>query len=94
MRATTLALATGETTFWWIILGIGGVVLAVVIALLTLLLYFVKSIEAGAQQLLGVAGGVAGNTGNIKIALEVASTLEEIADEAGRHARLLGVGAR
>jgi uncharacterized membrane protein YqiK len=89
-----LALSSGETTFWQVFLAIGAVVIVVVIALLTLLLYFVNSIGAGAQQLLGVAGGVAGNTGNIKVALEVASTLDEITDEAGRHARLLGVGAR
>jgi hypothetical protein len=90
----TLALASGTTTFWQIALAIGAVVLIVVIALLTLLLYFVNSIWAGAQQLLGVAGGVAGNTGNIKVALEVASSLDEVVEEAGRHARLLGVGAR
>ncbi len=89
-----LALASGTTTLWQVALAVGGVVLIVVIALLTLLLYFVNSIAAGAQQLLGVAGGVAGNTGNIKIALEVASSLDEVAEEAGRHARLLGVGAR
>lgn len=90
----SLALSTGQTTFWQVSLTIGGVVIAVVIALLTLLLYFVKSIDAGAQQLLGVAGHLAGNTGNVRVTLEVASTLDEIAEEAGRHARLLGVGAR
>ncbi|HYZ08303.1 MAG TPA: hypothetical protein VE709_06860 [Pseudonocardiaceae bacterium] len=94
MTTTTLALASGTTTFWQVALAIGAVVIIVVIALLTLLLYFVNSIRAGAQQLLGVAGGVAGNTGNIKVALEVASSLDEVVEEAGRHARLLGVGAR
>jgi uncharacterized membrane protein YqiK len=90
----TLALSAGETTFWQVALAIGAVVIIVVIALLTLLLYLVNSIWAGAQQLLGVAGRVAGNTSNIKVALDVASTLDEVTEEAGRHARLLGVGAR
>lgn len=87
-----LALSTTQTTFWVVSLAIGGVVIAVVIALLTLLLYFVNNIAAGAQQLLGAAGQVAGNTAGIKVALQVADTLDEVTQEAGRHARLLGVG--
>ncbi|MBV9142961.1 MAG: hypothetical protein JO115_18960 [Pseudonocardiales bacterium] len=90
----TLALASEEITFWQVILAIGAVVIVVVIALLSLLLRFVRSIETGVQQLGDVAQGVASNTGNIKVALTVAATLDEIADEARRHAQLLGVGAR
>ena len=89
-----LALAAREITFWQIILVIGAVVLLAVIALLSLLLYLVGSIEAGVQRLWDVAQGVRGNTANIKVALAVADTLDEIADEARRHARLLGVGAQ
>jgi len=89
-----LALATEEITFWQVTLAVGAVVIVVVIALLTLLLNFVRSIETGVQRLGDVAQAVAGNTANIKIALAVADTLDEVADEARRHARLLGVGAR
>lgn len=89
-----LALAAEEITFWQVMLVIGAVVLIAVIALLSLLLRLVGSIEASVQQVGGVAQGVAGNTANIKIALAVADTLDEIADEARRHAALLGVGAR
>ncbi len=89
-----LALAAEEITFWQVMLAVGAVVLVAVIALLSLLLYLVGSIEAGVQRLWDVAQGVRGNTANIKIALAVADTLDEIADEARRHARLLGVGAR
>lgn len=89
----TLALADAYATFWQVSLMIGAVVLVVVIALLGLLLYLVNSIAAAGQQLLGVAGKVSGNTSGIKVALEVASSLEEVTHEAGRHARLLGVGA-
>jgi len=89
-----LALAAEEITFWQVILVVGAVVLVAVIALLSLLLYLVGSIEAGVQRLWDVAQGVRGNTANIKVALAVADTLDEIADEARRHARLLGVGAQ
>ncbi len=89
-----LALAAEEITFWQVMLAIGAVVLVVVIALLGLLLYLVRSIEAGVQQLADVAQGVAGNTGSIKVALAVADSLDEVAGEARRHAQLLGVGAR
>lgn len=88
------ALATEAITLWQVALAVGLVVIIVVIALLGLLLSLVRSIEAGSQQLLGVAAGVAGNTGHIKLALAVADTLDEVAQEAGRHAQLLGVGAR
>jgi hypothetical protein len=88
-----IALASEETTFWQVILVIGAVVLIAVIALLSLLLYLVGSIQTGVQRLWDVAQGVRGNTANIKVALAVADTLDEIADEARRHARLLGVGA-
>jgi len=89
-----LALAAEEITFWQVTLVIGAVVIVAVIALLSLLLYLVGSIEAGVQRLRDVAQEVRGNTANIKIALVVADTLDEIADEARRHAQLLGVGSR
>ncbi|HEY6422534.1 MAG TPA: hypothetical protein VIY28_04645 [Pseudonocardiaceae bacterium] len=88
-----MALAAEEITFWQVILVVGAVVLLAVIALLSLLHYLVGAIEASAQRLWEVAQGVRGNTANIKVALAVADTLDEIADEARRHARLLGVGA-
>jgi hypothetical protein len=89
-----LALAPEEITFWQITLAVGAVVLLAVIALLSLLLYLVGSIETGVQRLWNVARGVANNTANIKVALAVADTLDEVADEARRHAQLLGVGAQ
>ena len=89
-----LALAAEEITFWQVLLAVGAVVLLAVIALLSLLLYLVGSIEAGVQRLWDVAQGVRGNTANIKVALAVAATLDEIADETRSHARLLGVGAQ
>ncbi|MEO7196462.1 MAG: hypothetical protein ABIZ05_16885 [Pseudonocardiaceae bacterium] len=89
-----LALAAQESTFWQVLLIIGAVVIVAVIALLSLLLYLVRSIEDSVEGVSDVALRVGGNTANIKIALAVAATLDEVAQEARRHARLLGVGAR
>ena len=88
-----LALAAEEIMFWEVALTVGAVVIATVILLLSALRSFVRSIETNVQGLGEVAQGVAGNTANIKIALAVADSLDEVVDEAGRHARLLGVGA-
>jgi hypothetical protein len=88
-----LALAAKEITFWQVLLIIGAIVIVAVIALLSLLLYLVRSIEASVRGLGDVAQGVAGNTANIKVALAVAASLDEVMDEMRRHARLLGVGA-
>jgi hypothetical protein len=82
-------LAPEELALWYIALAVGAVVIIAVIALLGLLLHLVGAIDRGTRRLLAVAGGVASNTGNIKVALDVADTLDEVADEAGRHARLL-----
>lgn len=86
------ALAAQDVALWQITLAIGAGVIVAVVALLSLLLYLVRSIETSVLRLWEVAQGVAGNTAHIKIALSVAATLDEVADEARRHARLLGVG--
>lgn len=88
-----LALAPQATTFWGVILVIGAVVIVAVIALLGLLLSLVRSIETNVQRLGGVAQGVRSDTANIKVALAVVDSLDEITHEARRHAQLLGVGA-
>jgi hypothetical protein len=89
-----LALAPQEVTFWQVILIIGAVVLVAVIALLSLLLGLVRSIETAVLRLGGVAQGVAGNTANINVALAVIASLDEIIAELRRHSQLLGVGSR
>ena len=89
-----LALAPQEITFWEIILAIGVVVIVAVIALLSLLLALTRSIETNVYRLRDVAQDVRGDTANIKVALAVVGSLDEITDEARRHAQLLGVGAQ
>jgi hypothetical protein len=80
-----------STQFWQLCLIIGAVVIVAVIVLLGLLLRIVGSIDNGVRQLGVAALGVAANTDNIKFALTVIDTLDEVVDEAGRHAQLLGV---
>jgi energy-converting hydrogenase Eha subunit H len=89
-----LALAAQEISFWQVLLVIGAVVIVAVVVLLSLLLYLVSSIETSVLRLRDVAQGVAGNTDNIKHALAVVASLDEVIDELRRHAQLLGVGSR
>ena len=89
-----LALAPQDITFWEITLAIGAVVLVAVIALLSLLLSIVRSIETNVLRLQEAAQGVRSDTANIKVALAIVDSLDEVTEEAGRHAQLLGVGVK
>ena len=89
-----LALAPQDITFWEITLAIGAVVIVAVIALLSLLLSLVGSIETNVRRLRDVAQGVRSDTANIKVALALVESLDEVTAEARRHAELLGVGTR
>ena len=89
-----LALTPQDITFWEITLAIGAVVIVAVIALLSLLLSIVGSIETNVQQLRDVAQDVRSDTANIKVALAIVESLDEVTAEARRHAELLGVGTR
>jgi len=89
-----LALAPQDITFWEITLAIGAVVIVAVIALLSLLLSLVGSIETNVRRLRDVAQDVRSDTANIKVALAIVESLDEVTAEARRHAELLGVGTR
>lgn len=78
-----------ELTMWRITLGIGAVVIAVVILLLTFLVKVVQEIDAGVTEVLGAAGGVASNTHHLNGLLTTHTAVEEIKKEALRHAALL-----
>jgi len=71
-------------------LGIGGVVIVAVIALLGLLLRFVNQIDRGTQVLWDTATRFAANTATLWQLDAVAVTLEEIRDEVRLHDELLG----
>jgi hypothetical protein len=78
-----------ELTMWRVGLGIGAVVIAVVILLLSFLVRTVAAIDAGVTDVLAAAVGVAANTAHLD---ELATTNEavlEIKNEALRHAALV-----
>jgi hypothetical protein len=78
-----------ELTMWRISLGIGAVVIAVVILLLSFLVKIVKDIDAGVADVLEAAVGVAGNTSHLNGLLTTNDALVEIKKEALRHAALV-----
>jgi len=74
---------------WRISLGIGVVVVAVVIVLLTFLVKVVQEIDAGVAQVLQAAGDVAANTSHLKGLLTTNDAVVELKKEALRHAALV-----
>jgi Na+-transporting NADH:ubiquinone oxidoreductase subunit NqrB len=79
-------LASADTkTLWEVALGVGLVVILVVIALMALLLSFIKDIEAGTEILVTTAGELAENTAAIPELATTASVLEDIKAEALVH---------
>jgi len=78
-----------ELTMWRITLGIGAVVIAVVILLLSFLVKIVKDIDRGVADVLDAAGAVASNTAHLNGLLTTNDAVVEIKKEALRHAALL-----
>lgn len=79
-----------EVTMWQIALGIGAVVIAVVIALLTLLLRIVQEIDMNVFGVWEMAKRLAANTATTWQLHKTAAVLEEIKREALQHDELLG----
>lgn len=86
---TLAALAPEVQRIWWVTLGVGLVVAAVVVLLLHLLLRAVERIEHNVVALWQTATTVARNTATSWLLGETAATLEELKTEASRHDRLL-----
>ena len=89
MSLTVLAYTAQELTMWRITLGIGLVVIAVVILLLSFLVKIVKDIDRGVADVLGAAAAVAGNTSHLNGLLTTNDAVVEIKKEALRHAALV-----
>ncbi len=86
---TLLAYTAQELTMWRISLGIGAVVIAVVILLLTFLVRLVTEIDGGVKGVLAAAGGVAADTSHLNELLTTNDAVVEIKKEALRHLALL-----
>jgi hypothetical protein len=87
--STVLAYTAQELTMWRITLGIGVVVIAVVIVLLSFLVKVVNDIDRGVADVLDAAGGVASNTSHLNGLLTTNDAVVEIKKEALRHAALV-----
>ncbi|HVM13975.1 MAG TPA: hypothetical protein VM287_06570 [Egibacteraceae bacterium] len=85
---STLAYAQAEIAMWSIALGIGAVVIAVVIALLTLLLRFVEDIDTGVAQVWQMATKLAANTATAWQLQGTANTVGKLKEEIRRHDEL------
>jgi hypothetical protein len=86
---TVLGYTAQELTMWRITLGIGLVVIAVVILLLSFLVRIVKDIDAGVTDVLGAAGAVAANTADLDALLVTSDAAAALKAEAMRHAALV-----
>jgi hypothetical protein len=78
-----------ELTMWRITLGMGAVVIAVVILLLSFLVRLVKDIDAGVADVLTAAAAVADNTSHLDALLVTNDAVSELKQEALRHAALV-----
>ena len=78
-----------ELTMWRVTLGIGVVVIAVVVVLLTFLMKIVQDIDAGVADVLAAAGAVAGNTSHLEALMVTNEAVAELKEEALRHAALV-----
>lgn len=86
---TLAQLHPSEETLWWIALGIGAVVVAVVIALLSLLVRLVSHIDKGVAETWETATQVAANTATTWQLQKLLNTGQKLRAEALRHAALL-----
>lgn len=84
-----LGVTADAKVLWLIALGIGLVVIAVVIALLTLLTRLVKEIDVGVTSLWTVTKRLAQNTTGLYQLAGTASILRALREELIRHDKLL-----
>jgi len=89
MSLTVLGYTAQELTMWRITLGIGAVVIAVVILLLSFLVRIVKDIDAGVSEVLDAAVAVAENTARLDGLMTTNEAVSELKQEALRHAALV-----
>jgi hypothetical protein len=87
--SAVLGYTAQELTMWRITLGMGAVVIAVVILLLSFLVKLVKDIDAGVADVLSAAGAVAANTSHLDALLVTSDAAAALKAEAMRHAALV-----
>ncbi|WP_296367403.1 MULTISPECIES: hypothetical protein [unclassified Pseudonocardia] len=85
-----MPLSDGELTYWTVILVIGAVVIVAVVVLLSLLIAFVKRIDAGVQQVAGNLIGITANTKDTTLITTVGGGLDQVLAEGLQHHLFLG----
>lgn len=83
-------LTGAETTYWIVILVLGFVVILAVVALLSLLVKLVMSIDAGVGQVRDTLGSVTQNTANTTLIGQTADSVDRVLAEGLAHHLFLG----
>jgi hypothetical protein len=85
-----LALADNETTYWTVILILGLVVILAVVALLSLLVYYVKLIDKRVATVRDTLDAVIDNTEHAALIPKTASSVDTVLAEGLQHHLFLG----
>lgn len=86
--------ASEHVTFWWITLGLGAVVIAAVIVLLTLLVHLVDDIDKNVQDVWDTATRLAANTATTWMLGQTGQLTSDLSDEIDAHNDLLAASGR
>ncbi len=85
-----LALTDRQEELWWIAIVLGFVVIVAVVALLTLLVMFVRTIEERVTTIKGTLEAAAANTTDTALIAETADGVEAVLNEGLIHHLFLG----
>jgi Na+-transporting methylmalonyl-CoA/oxaloacetate decarboxylase gamma subunit len=85
-----LALADNETNYWTVVLILGLVVILAVVALLSLLIYFIKLIDRRVETVLHTLNSVSENTQHAALIPQTADRVDAVLAEGLQHHLFLG----
>jgi hypothetical protein len=83
-------LSDGEITYWTVILVLGAVVIVAVVVLLSMLVAFVKRIDAGVDTIAGTLTAITANTADTTLITATGDGLELVLAEGLQHHLFLG----
>jgi hypothetical protein len=83
-------LSDGEITYWTVVLVLGAVVIVAVVVLLSLLVAFVKRIDAGVNTIAGTLTAITENTADTRLIPATGDGLDLVLAEGLQHHLFLG----
>ena len=83
-------LSDAEVTYWTVILVLGAVVIVAVVVLLSMLVAFVKRIDAGVDDIAGTLTAITANTADTRLITATGDGLELVLAEGLQHHLFLG----